>query len=458
MAKSITKDMTEGNPFPLILKFSIPLVLGNLFQQLYNLVDTIIVGKVLGLNALTAVGATTSINFLIIGFVLGTCNGLGVPIAQHFGAKRYDNMRKYVANAAYFGIIMAVILTLATTLLCRQALTWMKTPKEIFEGSYAYFFVICLGIPFTILYNTCAAIIRALGDSRTPFLFLVLSTFLNIFMDLFFIIVLKSGVAGAAWATILAQGISGAVCFTYMIRKYDVLKFKDGERRLNGRCMKTLFVSAVPMGLQFSITAIGSIMMQSAVNMLDVVYVSAFAAGMKIKQLAICAYDGLATTCATFAGQNYGAGKIARVKKGVGIGCAIGVAYSVIVGILMITCGSKIALLFVDAGETKVLKEVQLYLTCTAFFYSFLVPVNCLRMTVQALGYGGLAMLSGVTELVARALMSVVITPMFGYIGVCFTDQAAWILATIVITTIYVVILKKLEKQIKNREGSQGNA
>ena len=169
MAKSITKDMTEGNPFPLILKFSIPLVLGNLFQQLYNLVDTIIVGKVLGLNALTAVGATTSINFLIIGFVLGTCNGLGVPIAQHFGAKRYNNMRKYVANAAYFGIIMAVLLTLVTTILCRQALIWMKTPEEIFDGSYAYFFVICLGIPFTILYNTCAAIIRALGDSRTPF-------------------------------------------------------------------------------------------------------------------------------------------------------------------------------------------------------------------------------------------------------------------------------------------------
>ncbi|MCD8333738.1 MAG: MATE family efflux transporter, partial [Clostridiales bacterium] len=251
----MTKDMTAGNPLRLIWQFSVPLVFGNLFQQMYNLVDTIIVGRYLGLLSLTAVGATNAIMFLIIGFSLGTCAGIGVPVAQRFGAGDYTDMRKYVMNAVYLCLIIAAGLTVATCLLCDNILTWMGTPADIFDQSYSYLFIIFLGLPFTILYNATASIIRALGDSKTPFYFLVLSTVLNIVLDLMFIIYFQMGVAGAAVATITAQAVSGVLCLIYMVKKYDILKSNREERRFRAGYIGTLVKMGVPMGLQFSITA-----------------------------------------------------------------------------------------------------------------------------------------------------------------------------------------------------------
>lgn len=439
--------MTEGKSFRLILQFAVPLVFGNLFQQLYNMADSIIVGKVLGLNALTAVGATTSVNFLIIGFVLGLCSGMGIPIAQQFGAKKHSEMRGYVVNAAYLSIALAVVLTILAAALCGPILRWMSTPESVFQGAYDYFFVICLGIPFTILYNTSASVIRALGDSRTPFYFLVFSAILNVGLDLLFVMGFDSGVAGAAWATIMSQGIAGAACFLYMKRTYRILKTSGEERRVNGRYLKVLLMNSVPMGLQFSITAIGSIMLQSAVNGLEEVYVSAFAAAMKVKQLAMCAYEGIATACATFASQNLGAGKLHRIRKGLLSGITIGIIYSVIIGIALMTNGSKIAWLFVDRSETEVLDAVQLFMTCTGGFYWMLAVLNCVRLTVQGLGYSRIAVLAGCSELVARGLMSLFVIPAFGFMGACFTDQTAWLAACIVLVAVYVVIMRRLKRQ-----------
>lgn len=443
----MTRDMTEGKPFGLILKFAVPLVLGNLFQQLYNMADSVIVGKVLGLNALTAVGATSSVNFLIIGFVLGLCSGMGIPIARQFGAKKHSEMRRYVMNAAYLSIGLSVLLTILAAALCGPVLTWMQTPEVVYQGAYDYFFVICLGIPFTILYNTSAAVIRAMGDSRTPFYFLVFSALLNIGLDVLFVMGFHSGVAGAAWATILSQGIAGAACFIYMKRTYPILRSEKEERRIRWSCLKTLLLNAVPMGLQFSITAIGSIMLQSAVNNLEVLYVSAFAASMKVKQLAMCAYDGIATACATFASQNLGAGKLSRVNKGLRAGIGIGLIYSVIIGAILMTNGAKIAWLFVDRGETEVLAAVQLFMTCTGGFYWMLDILNCVRLTVQGLGYSRIAVLAGLSELVARGLMSLFVIPAFGFLGACFTDQTAWLAACIVLIAVYMAIMRRLRRQ-----------
>ena len=383
----MTKDLTVGSPMKLIWQFSIPLVLGNLFQQMYNMVDTVIVGRYLGLDALTSVSSTTSITFLIIGFCLGTCTGLAVPVAQKFGAKSYSEMRKFVMNAAYLAIFLAVIMTIVTCALCGSILTWMKTPNQFYQGAYDYLFVIFLGIPFTFLYNVVAGIIRSLGDSKTPFYFLVLSAVMNIFLDMLFIIVFKLGTAGAGWATILSQAISGVLCFRYMKKKYDILKTNHQERRLDMHYIKTLFTMAVPMGLQFSITAIGSILLQSAVNTLGAVYVSAFAAATKVKQLAMCPYDGFATASA-------------------------------------------------------------------GFFYFFLAFLNCTRLTIQGLGYSAIAMCAGLSELLARGLMSVFVIPRFGYTAVCFTDQTAWIAATAVVMPVFFAIMKRLEKRQAEVTGS----
>ena len=221
---TMTKDLTKGNPMKLIISFAVPLLFGFLFQQFYNLVDTMIVGRFLGVDDLAAVGSTGSINFLVIGFCMGVCNGFAIPVSHKFGAGDYVGMRKYVANCAWLGLVFSVVMTVVTAILCRNILVWMKTPANIIDGAYDYIFIIFIGIPTVYLYNIVAGVIRATGDSKTPVVFLVLSSIINIVLDLYFIISLHMGVAGAAWATVISQGVSGVACLVYMVKKFEILR------------------------------------------------------------------------------------------------------------------------------------------------------------------------------------------------------------------------------------------
>ena len=284
----MTRNLTTGSPMRLILQFAVPTLLGLLFQQCYNLVDTMIVGKLLGAQALAAVGSTGSINFGVIGFCTGVCSGFAIPVAQQMGAGAFSQMRRYVANAAYLSALFALVLTVATGLGCQDILTLMRTPSDIFAQANSYIFVIFMGIPVTFLYNLLAGILRSLGDSRTPVYFLALSSFLNIFLDFTLILYFKAGVAGAALATITSQTVSGLACLVYMRKKYAILRTGKEERRLDGHSCRTLCMMGIPMGLQYSITAIGSIVLQSAVNTLGSTYVAAVAAGAKLFQLLAC--------------------------------------------------------------------------------------------------------------------------------------------------------------------------
>lgn len=234
-SRSLTKDMTTGNPMLLILGFAVPMLLGMLFQQFYSMVDTVIVGQFLGVDALAAVGSTGAINFMINGFVMGVCAGFSIPVAQRFGAQDYKDMRRFVANAAWLSILFATVMTIIVSILTRQILIWMQTPDNIIDGSYQYIFYIFLGIPATYLYNLLAGIIRSLGDSKTPVYFLVFSSLLNIALDLTFIVVLHTGVAGAAYATVISQAISGILCLIYIRKKFDILKMEREEMQLTGR-------------------------------------------------------------------------------------------------------------------------------------------------------------------------------------------------------------------------------
>ena len=449
-----SKEMTAGPALPLILKFTLPLLLGNLLQQTYSLVDAAIVGKFLGINALASVGASTSVVFLILGFCNGCCGGFGIPVAQKFGARDYSTMRSYVAVSLKLAAGMSVVIALLTCILCEDILRIMRTPENIFEGAYAYLLVTFIGVPCTFFYNLLSSIIRALGDSKTPFWFLLFAAVLNIILDLFCILVLDWGVAGAAIATVFSQGLSAVLCYIYMYRKFEILQGTPKERRFQSKLAKTLLYIGVPMGLQFSITAIGSIMLQSAVNTLGAVYVSSFATAAKVKQLAMCPYDGFATASATFGSQNLGAGNLKRIREGLKSGIIISVLYSIGIGIVLIFAGSKIALLFVSSSETEVLGYVQQLLTCAGFFYFFLAFLNCTRLTIQGLGYSAIAMCAGLSELLARGLMSVFVIPKFGYTAVCFTDQTAWIAATAVVMPVFFAIMKRLEKRQAEVTGS----
>lgn len=300
MAKKQTKDMTTGSPVKLILSFLIPMLFGLLFQQLYNMVDTIIVGKYLGVNALAAVGSTGSINFMIIGFCIGVCSGFAIPVAQKFGEKNEVALRRFVANGGWLSLIFSVTMTAVVCVLCRNILIWMNTPEDIIDGAYSYIIIIFMGIPATYLYNILSGIIRSLGDSTTPLFFLLVSSVMNIILDFFTILVLHMGVAGAAWATVISQGVSGILCLLYMRKKFTILKMQGDEWKPDKNAMVTLCGMGIPMGLQYSITAIGSVILQTAVNSLGSVAVASVTAGSKISMFFCCPFDAMGATMATY--------------------------------------------------------------------------------------------------------------------------------------------------------------
>lgn len=454
MNRQTTKDLTTGSPMRLILGFGIPLLLGMLFQQFYSMVDTIIVGKFLGVNALASVGATGSVNFMIIGFCMGVCNGFAIPVAQRFGAKDDHGLRKYVANSALMAFVFAIIMAFVVCVYCRQILELMNTPEDIIDGSYSYIFVIFLGIPATYLYNLLSGIMRSLGDSKTPLYFLVFSSALNIIFDLGAIIVLQMGVAGAAWATVLAQAISGICCLVVIRKKFPVLRMKKDEWRPDKICLINLCNMGIPMGLQYSITAIGSVILQTAVNSLGSIAVASVTAGSKISLFLTCPYEAMGSTMATYAGQNVGAGKLERLGQGAKSCILLGFIYSVMAFIFIALFGKTVALLFVDAGETLILEQMYQFLMGNGSCYFLLSLVNIIRFTIQGMGFGKMAIIAGVCEMIARSSAGFLLVPMVGYIAVCFASPLAWVMADLFLIPAFFYAVKKLEKR-KNKQNNQ---
>ena len=444
----MTKDMTEGNPLLLILKFALPLLAGNLLQQGYNVADAAIVGRFLGTDALAGVGASSSVQFLILGFCIGTCTGFCVPVAQRFGAGDYSAMRRFVFNSFILTAILAVVLTILCALFCTQIVELLATPQDIFADAYIYLLVILLGIPFTLLYNLTSSIMRAVGDSRTPFLFLAFACVANIFLDIFCITTLKWGVAGAAIATITSQLMSGVLCLIYMMKKYPVLKMEKEELEMRGDFIRTLVIMGFRMGLQFSITAIGSVVMQAATNNVGSVYVSANTAASRLKNFAMCPFDAMAAAVSTFCSQNYGAKKVGRIKQGLRQGTVAGILYGIVIGGVLIFFGRPLSMIFVDGGETAVLDASRDLLFYSGFFYWILGILIIVRLCVQGLGYSGRAVLSGVVEMIARTAVSLIFVPFWGFTAICFTDQAAWVFAVCYIVPTCLYCLKKVEKEL----------
>ena len=443
--------MTQGSPLKLILRFALPLLMGNLLQQTYNIIDAAIVGRMLGTQALASVGASSSVQFLVLGFCTGTCCGFGVPVAKNFGARDYKRMKDCIFHSAVLGAVIAAILTTACALLCPQILHILSTPEDIYRNAYLYLLIIFLGIPFTILYNLVSGILRAVGDSKTPFVFLAISTVLNIFLDLFCIAVLKWGCAGAAIATITAQAMSGTLCVIYIWKKAPLLHLEKENCRFRGRDARHLLLMGVPMGLQFSITAIGSMVMQSANNGLGSVYVSGFTAGMRIKQFIMCPFDAIATAVSVFCGQNMGAGKADRIRKGVREGIGIGVLYGVCAGLILIFAGRNLSMIFVGADAAEVLDASAKYLRCMGYFFWVLGILNVARMCTQGLGFSGRAVFSGVTEMFARTIVSIGFVSHFGYTAICFADQTAWVSACFYIVPTCLYCVRKVTRALEKR-------
>ena len=440
----MVKDMTNGSPSRHILGFAVPMLFGMLFQQFYNLVDTIIVGKTLGVEALAGVGATGSINFMIIGFCMGVCNGFVIPVAQCFGAKKPADLRKYVFNGYICSVVFAIVLTLASVIFCRKILIVMNTPADIIDHAYNYIVVIFIGIPTVFLYNMVSGVIRSLGDSKTPVVFLVLSSIINVVLDFFLILVCKMGVAGAGWATVTSQLISGLTCLIYMYKKYDILKGDKSERILDRRFITNLCMNGVPMGLQYSITAIGSTILQAAVNTLGSTYVAAMTAGSKMFNFTCCPFDALGSTMATYAGQNVGAAKIKRLGQGVRSAMIIGSVYSVLSLIALYFTTDYIALLFVNASETTIIALTRQFILASACFYIPLTGVNVVRFCIQGMGFSVFAISAGILEMIGRAFAAIILIPNIGFMGACLASPIAWIAADAFLFPAFIHCAKKL--------------
>ena len=440
----MSNSMTQGNPLKVMLQFAFPLLIGNLLQQTYNIIDAAIVGQSLGAQALASVGASTSVQFLVLGFCMGSCTGFGIPVAKYFGAGDLKHMKNIIFNGAVLTAVIAVIITVLCTLLCPWILQVLSVQSDIYANAYSYLMIIFLGLPFTLLYNYLSSILRAVGDSRTPFLFLAFSAVLNIFLDLFFILVAGWGCAGAAFATIAAQAISGILCLIVIIRRMEVLWLSKENRVVRGDSITELLQMGLPTGLQFSITAIGSMVMQSANNGLGGDYVSAFTAGAKLKQFTMCPFDAIATSVSFFCSQNYGAGKIDRIHKGLRQGIAVGVGYGLFAGLILIFAGRPLSMIFVSKDASGVLDASAKYLRCMGYFYWSLGILNVTRMVTQGLGHSGRAFFSGVMEMIARTIVSLGFVEAFGYTAICFADQTAWIAACCYIAPTCLYCLKKI--------------
>ena len=446
--KTLQKDMTTGNPGKIILNFTFPIFLGNVFQQFYNMVDTVIVGKFVGTKALAAVGSTGTIMFLILGFVLGMTAGFTVLTAQKFGAGDMKAMRQTVGGAVILSVSVSAVLTVISMLFMKPLLQFMQTPVDIFEDAYKYIMIICAGIAAQMLYNLLASILRALGNSKVPLYFLILSALLNIILDLVFIIVFHQGAAGAAYATVISQGTSGILCLVYIIKKVPILKMKKADWRPRGHLLRLQLAVGFPMALQYSITAIGTMMVQTALNMLGSTLVAAFTAASKIEQVATQAFVALGTTLATYSAQNVGAGKVSRIRKGFRSATIMSFVYAVVTGILIMFVGKYMTYLFVSGNVEEIMGAVDIYLKCVGIFFIPLAVVNLYRNGIQGMGYGLLPMTAGIAELIGRGVVALAAAGQKSYIGVCMASPVAWVCAALLLIVMYFYIMKHDMKKL----------
>ncbi len=451
MDKNKTKDMTNGGIMMNIIKFCLPLMIGNLFQQFYNMADIIIVGQFVGKTALSAVGAVGSLNFLVIGSVIGLCTGFTVPVAQRFGAQDFTALKKYVANIVYTSLVLTVVITTAAVTLTNPLLRLMNTPEDIYKDAYDYIVLIFAGIGATILYNILASLVRALGDSKTPLYFLVFSSILNIALDILLITQFNMGVRGAAVATVISQFVSGVLCLFYVKKKFPVLHITKETHGIDFNCIKKLISNGIPLALQFSITAVGSVMLQSCVNGLGAEAIAAVTIGGKTQLMIVLPSETIGATMTVYCGQNLGAGKIDRIKKGVNRGIVLATCYTVIGFCVARFLGPYISLLFIDGGEASIIALAQQYINAGSYFYFILSLLFLFRNSIQGLGYSSVAMFAGFFELIARAIMGFGFVNTLGYDAACIANPVAWIAADIFLIPAFFVVIKKIEKRYKGK-------
>lgn len=437
-------NMLDGYPARGIIKLSVPIVLGSFLQQIYSVVDAFVVSKFISTDALGSVGATSSIQFLVLGFCIGCCAGFAIPVAQSFGAGEKHLVSSYIANGFRVTIILSIIMTTICIASTEPIMRMLKTPYELYDNAKRYLITLFCGIPCTFAYNLGANILRACGNSKLPFRYLAYSSGLNIILDILFVSGFHFGVQGTAVATILSQAVSAILCFG-SIASCGFLHLERKQNKFDKSICGRLLSTGIPTGLQYSVTAVGTIIVQSANNALGSVYTTAFFAGSRIRQLFMCPFDGIATGASVFAAQNYGANQIKRVRQGVKQGVLLGVLYGFFAGTILTVFAHSLAGLFLSDKDLPILSAATSYLRVIGAFLWLLGILNVLRMCIQGLGHTKLALGSGVVELFSRFVLCTFWVPIYGFNAICMNEPIAWIFAATYVGLAYLCLYKRLK-------------
>ena len=447
MSKANTLDMTTGNPLSLLIKFSIPLVLGSIFQQLYSFVDTAIVGRCISVDALSAVGVTGALNFLVLGLTMGCAMGFGIPISQSVGADNKADISRFFWNGLYLCIGIGLVISISVSIFVEPLLVMMNTPPELLGMAVDYLRIIFIGQITTVLYNYFAAVLRAFGDSQRPFYFLLISSVLNIILDFVFILVFPMGVAGAALATIISQGISVVLCVWWLFGKMNVIhkadKNDESWTKLSGEHIKTSCIIGIPLGLEYSVTSIGNVILQSSINSMGTVVAAAQICGERIRAIATMPMENVGMAIATYVGQNYGAKRMDRIREGVKAGMIINVVYCAAAWVVLFVLKKPLVyLLLGEVTSIEAIKSIE-YLTVITTLFVFHGSLMVFRNTVQGMGYSASALAASVMEIIGRSGAGILAVSFNSFFIICVSSPAAWILAMLMCIALYTYYMRK---------------
>lgn len=448
MMASHVKNMTEGGPVPLIFSFAIPLMIGNVFQQLYTVVDTMVVGKALGVNALAALGAADWMNWMMLGIIQGFTQGFGILLAQEFGAKRYDNLRRSVGNSAALSLLSAIVLLGIGQLLARPVLELLNTPARILPDALLYLRIMYLGIPVVMAYNLLASVLRSLGDGQTPLHAMVVAAVTNILLDLLFVLVLGFGIAGAAAATLIAQLISSLFCLHH-IRKIDILSLQAADFRPCGRLPFRLLMLGFPMAFQNAIISVGGMIVQFVVNGFGVLFIAGFTATNKLYGVLEVAATSYGYAMVTYTGQNLGARRTDRIRKGVKSAVLIALLTSLFIAFLMLVFGKGILGWFISGTPEEFEQTLQIayyYLAVMSICLPILYILHITRSAIQGMGNTILPLVSGIAEFVMRAATAVFLPMLIGEHGIFYAEIMAWTGAVVILIISYFIVIRKMEQ------------
>ena len=444
---SMTKNLTEGSPARLIFFFTLPLLAGNIFQQMYAFVDTLIVGRFLGVEALAAVGCTGSLMFLMLGFIIGFTSGLSICTGQRFGARDRAGVRKSAATCGILSLAMSILLTILGVALCRTFLLWMQTPAEILQGAYDFISIVYGGITMFVVLQMQTNILRALGDSRTPTIILAVTLFINILLEPVAILVLDWGISGAALATVAAQLIGNVFCLLYIMKKVPALHTRLEDWRPDRKSMLDHLRIGLPMGFQMSIIAIGAVILQVALNNLGPVAVAAYAASQKVDSIAMMPMMSFGLAMAAYTAQNYGARKFSRIAEGVRKCILMSVGFSIVAGAAIILLGPYIMMLFVGEGQEQVIAYGQTYLTVNGACYWILALLFIFRNTLQGLGQSVVPTIAGIMELIMRTAAAIFLVKWLDYLGACLANPLAWLGACVPMAIAFFMIRNQMRRK-----------